>query len=101
MRTGKRLIAPERTLTPAKDAFVICMPNDATWASFDQTAVLVAVRGVDKYFNTVKGQVKMETNGTTSWQDKPDGKHEYLTWKMPLDELEKVIEDLMMHEAIN
>ncbi|GHV49209.1 hypothetical protein FACS1894181_07530 [Bacteroidia bacterium] len=100
VRTGKRLVAPESTLTPAKDAYMICMQNKETWASYDQTAVLVAVRGVDRYFNTVKGQVKLEANATTSWQDNPGGKHEYLTFKMPVDELEKVIEDLMMHEPV-
>ncbi|GHT54814.1 hypothetical protein AGMMS49982_20110 [Bacteroidia bacterium] len=99
--TGKRLIASDISNTPAKEAFTICLrqgyPNGRL--SWDQTAVLVAVRGAGRYFNTVKGQIKIEANGANSWQDDPNGKHEYLTWKTSPEELTTVIEDLMMHEA--
>jgi inosine-uridine nucleoside N-ribohydrolase len=100
--TGKRLIASDIQNTPAKEVFTICLRQDnpAGRQSWDQTAALVAVRGADKYFNSVKGQIQLEQNGANSWQDDPNGKHEYLTWKMPIEELTKVIEDLMMHEPI-
>jgi inosine-uridine nucleoside N-ribohydrolase len=98
--TGKRLIASDIHNTPAKDVFTICLRQDdpAGRQSWDETAVLVAVRGVNRYFNTVRGQIRLEQNGANSWRDDPDGKHEYLTWKMPVDELTDVIEGLMMHE---
>ncbi|GHT56195.1 hypothetical protein FACS189446_8270 [Bacteroidia bacterium] len=98
--TGKRLIASDIQNTPAKEAFTICLRQDNPEGreSWDESAVLIAVRGTDKYFNTVKGKIKMERDGANSWQDDPNGKHEYLTWKMPVEEVTKEIEDLMMHE---
>ncbi|GHT55383.1 hypothetical protein AGMMS49982_21250 [Bacteroidia bacterium] len=98
--TGKRLVASNIQNTPAKEAFTICLRQDDPEGrcSWDQTAVLVAVRGADRYFNTVKGQIKMEQNGANSWRDDPNGSHEYLTWMMPVEDVTKEIEDLMMHE---
>jgi inosine-uridine nucleoside N-ribohydrolase len=99
--TGKRLVASDIKNTPAKAVFTMCLKRDNQpegHQSFDQTAVLVGVRGVDKYFNTVKGKVQMEAKGANTWIDDPNGQHEYLTWKMPIEELTVVIEDLMMHE---
>jgi inosine-uridine nucleoside N-ribohydrolase len=98
--TGKRLIASDIAETPAKTAFTICL-RQADFngrMSWDETAVLVGVRGADRYFNTVKGQIIIHENGSNAWQNNPNGKHEYLTWKMPVDELTTVIEDLMMYE---
>lgn len=99
--TGKRLRESGIQNTPAKEVYTIeGQRHPRGHESWDQTAVLVAVRGIAQYFNTVKGQIKFEEDGSNSWQDDPNGKHEYLTWKMPVDELTKVIEDLMMHEPV-
>ncbi|GHT52657.1 hypothetical protein AGMMS49982_13480 [Bacteroidia bacterium] len=98
--TGKRLRESGIQNTPAKEVYTICGQTQPKGReSWDQTAVLVAVRGTDRYFNTVKGKIKIEANGANSWQDDPNGKHEYLTWKTSPEELTTVIEDLMMHEA--
>ncbi|GHT80662.1 hypothetical protein FACS189467_3370 [Bacteroidia bacterium] len=101
--TGKRLIASDIQNTPAKEVYTICGEHQPRGReSWDQTAILVAVRGVAPYFNTVKGQIKFEkTDGYNSWQNDPNGNHEYLTWKMPPEELTMLIEDLMMHEPVN
>jgi inosine-uridine nucleoside N-ribohydrolase len=98
--TGKRLIASNIQNTPANVAFTICLRQDNPEGrqSWDETAVLVAVRGSDKYFNTVRGRIIVHIDGSNTWEDDPNGKHEYLTWKMPLEELTRIIEDLMMHE---
>ncbi|GHT66955.1 hypothetical protein FACS189452_03780 [Bacteroidia bacterium] len=100
--TGKRLIASGISNTPAKETYTVCLRQGDPKGrqSWDQTAVLVAARGTDRYFNTVKGKIRIENSGANSWQDDPNGKHEYLTWKMPVDELIDVIEDLMMHEPM-
>jgi inosine-uridine nucleoside N-ribohydrolase len=101
--TGKRLIAADIANTPAKEVYTVCLRQGDFDGrqSWDQTAVLVAVRGTDKYFNTVKGWMHLEKNGNNFWQDDPDGKHEHLTWKMPVEELTKIIEELMMHQPID
>jgi inosine-uridine nucleoside N-ribohydrolase len=99
--TGKRLRESNIKNTPAKDIYTICGQGQPKGReSWDQTAVLVAVRGVDKYFNTVKGKIQVEANGANTWIDDPNGQHEYLTWKMSPEELTIVIEDLMMHEPV-
>jgi inosine-uridine nucleoside N-ribohydrolase len=100
--TGKRLVASGIQNTPAKEAFTICLRQDDPNGrkSWDQTAVLVAVRGAERYFNTVKGRIIMGKNGSNSWQDDAEGLHEHLTWKTPVEELTEIIEDLMMHEPV-
>jgi inosine-uridine nucleoside N-ribohydrolase len=99
--TGKRLRSSDIQNTPAKEIYTICGQTQTKGReSWDQTAVLVAVRGAERYFNTVKGQVKIETNGANSWIDDPNGKHEYMTWKTSPEDLTTLIEDLMMHEPI-
>ena len=98
--TGKQLINSGIAGTPAKTAYTICMKqeNPDGRCSWDQTAALVGVRGAERYFHTVKGKLTVADNGSNTWQDAPNGMHEYLAWKMPREELTKVIEDLMMHE---
>ncbi|GHV65577.1 nucleoside hydrolase [Bacteroidia bacterium] len=99
--TGKRLIASNIAHTPAKDVFTICLAQDNPEGrcSWDQATTLIAVRGTDRYFNTVKGHIVVNENGSNTWINDPNGTQEYVTEKMPWPELTKVIEDLMMHEA--
>ncbi|MDR1720578.1 MAG: nucleoside hydrolase [Dysgonamonadaceae bacterium] len=100
--TGKRLVASDIDETPAKTVFTICL-RQADFdgrMSWDEATALVAVRGADRYFNTTKGRIIVNPDGSNSWENTPDGQHEYLTWKMPADELAQVIEDLMMHEKV-
>jgi inosine-uridine nucleoside N-ribohydrolase len=97
--TGKRLRESNIKNTPAKEVYTICAKyRPEGRPSWDQTAVLIAVRGTEPYFNTVKGKIQVKENGDNSWQDDPNGKHEYVYWKMSIEELTIVIEDLMMHE---
>jgi inosine-uridine nucleoside N-ribohydrolase len=99
--TGKRLRESNIKNTPAKEVYTICGQYEQQGRpSWDQTAVLAGVRGVERYFNTVKGRINMEGNGANTWTNDPNGKHEYLTWKMSPKELTTIIEDLMMHEAV-
>ena len=100
IHTGKQLISSRIQNTPAKETFSICLRQGDFEGrqSWDQTAVLVAVRGTEKYFNTVKGRIIVASGGSNTWQNAPDGAHEYLAWKMPLEQLTRVVEDLMMHE---
>ena len=98
--TGKRLVASDIRNTPAKEAFTICLRQDNPDGrmSWDQTAVLVAVRGTEPYFDTQKGRMLVASDGSNMWEDNLNGTHEYLTWKMPVDQLVNIIEELMMYE---
>ena len=98
--TGKRLIASDIQNTPAKEAYTLCLrEGDFNGRqSWDQTAVLIAARGTDRYFNTEKGWIIVAPDGSNTWQSDINGTHEYVTFKMPVNELTRVIEDMMMHE---
>jgi inosine-uridine nucleoside N-ribohydrolase len=97
--TGLRLTATDVQDNPVKDAFSLCLKVDVNGRySWDQTAVLVGVRGVRNYFGTVKGRMIVLPDGSNTWQDDPDGPHEYLVWKMPIAQLTGIIEDLMMYQ---
>jgi len=57
--------------SPVKDVFQRCIPMDphdkAGRMSWDETAVLVAVRGTRNYFDVVKGTVICYADGRTGW----------------------------------
>ena len=94
--TGLRLAASDIQNSPIKDTYTIGLKLDVNGRqSWDQTAVLVAVIGPDKFFDTVKGRITVQSNGSNTWRNDPNGPHERLTWKK--DELTRYIEDMMMH----
>lgn len=98
--TGTRLIANnEIQNSPVKDAFKIALEKDNNTLgrnSWDQTAVLVAVRGWEPYFGLRKVNFEIQDDGTNVLV--PGEKLMYLTEKMPPEETAKIIEDLMMHQ---
>ena len=67
--------------------------------SWDETAVLVAIRGHEKYFDIVKGKIICNADGSNNWD--PAGTRDfYLTNKMPAPEIEKVLNELIMHQPL-
>jgi hypothetical protein len=67
-------------------------------SSWDQIALLYAVRGTGQYFSTVTdGRCVYHEDGRCEWLPEIDGKsHGYLVYKMPRAQLASVIEDLML-----
>ncbi|GAP73137.1 inosine-uridine preferring nucleoside hydrolase [Candidatus Symbiothrix dinenymphae] len=102
--SGDRLVATTNIDSPCHESYLVCSRDRVKKAylglSWDQTSVLIAARGVDRYFNSVKGKATIAPDGSNGWQEDPNGKHEYLTWKTSPEELTTLIEDLMMHEAV-
>ena len=98
--TGIRLIHNESIHnSPVKDAFGIALSKDSNTVgrnSWDETAVLVAVRGIGPYFSYRKLNFLVENDGKNVLI--PGEKFIYLTFKQTPDEIGKVIEDLMMHQ---
>jgi inosine-uridine nucleoside N-ribohydrolase len=89
--------------SPVKDVFARSIPMDPNdkngRMSWDETAVLVAVRGYQPYFNLVKGKIIPQADGGNGWDAK--GKRDgYLVKKMPAAELEKILNDLIMHQPV-
>ncbi len=98
--TGIRLIHNESIKnSPVKDAFEVALTKDKNTVgrnSWDQTAVLVAVRGLAPYFGYRKLNFEVKDDGKNVLI--PGEKITYLTFKQTPEEIGKVIEDLMMHQ---
>ena len=92
---------------PVKDAFKNRLtPRDKVTAtsydqlaghpSWDEAAVLAAVRELSLYFNTERGTFRMVgTNGDDEWISDAASSHLRVTVKMPKTDVGKVIDELM------
>ncbi len=69
-------------------------------ATFDQTAVLYAVRnGVGKYWHRVEdGVCVADESGGNRWEQKEGSNHAYLVLDMPVPEMERLMEAFMLGE---
>ena len=98
IKTGLRIIGNDKLNSPVKDVYAMAMPmakGDAEGRmSWDQTAVLVAIRGNLPYFGLKRGKIIIE-GGNNKWQDDPMGPHAYLTESMPFPQITMLIEALM------
>src|SRR5689334_4150036 len=98
--TGIRLISDEKIVnSPVKDAFQVALTKDGNKLgrnSWDQTAVLVAVRGAAPWFGTTRINFDIKDDGKSV--PISGDKFTYLTFKQTPEEIAKTIEDLMMHQ---
>ena len=89
--------------SPVKEVFAISIPFDPEdkngRMSWDETAVLVAVRGWEKYYTLHPGRFVINPDGSNSWDDKGRG-HQYLVRKMPVKEMTALINQLIMHQPV-
>jgi inosine-uridine nucleoside N-ribohydrolase len=84
--------------SPVKDAYDIALTADKNTIgrmSWDQTAVLVAARGYEPYFNTQMLNFKIEDDGSNVLI--PGERFTCLTFKQSPEEIQKTIEELMWH----
>jgi len=66
-------------------------------SSWDQIAVLYAVRGLSDYWDAeTTGHCHVSADGSNEWRRSPDKRHAYLKTKMPVAKLTRVIEELMI-----
>ncbi|MFN4147740.1 MAG: nucleoside hydrolase [Runella sp.] len=98
--TGLPLVQNESIKnSPIKDVFAHAMPQAKSDAngrmSWDETAVLVAVRGIEPYYSVVEGRMNIREWGKNEWNKNGKG-HFYLVEKMPVPQIEKLLNDLMM-----
>ena len=102
--TGKKLIS-SNLKSPARMAFGIAIPLSEAdkngRQSWDQTAVLTAVKGESFAFNEVKGQILVDPSGFNHWKNRKDGLHTYLVFKKSPEALSELIESYMMHDAVS
>ncbi|MGD0583560.1 MAG: nucleoside hydrolase [Bacteroidales bacterium] len=102
--TGLQLVNSEIGNSPVRDVFRISLPLSAEdkngRMSWDETAALIAVYGTDGFFDTVRGNIVVNSNGSNSWEDDKNGKQVYVKFKMPPEELGRFIEARMMHVPV-
>lgn len=65
-------------------------------SAWDETAVLIAVRGVDSYFNVERGTYRMVgTDGHNEWIADPNARDCRVTEKLPKASVGKIIDELI------
>lgn len=84
--------------SPVKDVFVKSIPmskqDEKGRMSWDQTAVLVAIKGPEKYYTLTEGRFVANDDGSNAWNS--SGKNHFrLVEKMPVPQVERVIEAFM------
>jgi hypothetical protein len=67
--------------------------------SWDETAVLVAIKGFDKYYSLHYGKIKVADNGKNTWDDTGTGQA-YLVAKVSAESVQKLINDLIMYQPL-
>jgi pyrimidine-specific ribonucleoside hydrolase len=102
IKTGLPLIHDDKIKnSPVKDVFEISIPMDKEdkegRMSWDQTAVLVGVRGHEPYYKLSCGTMVVNEDGSNAWSDKGKN-HCHLVEKQPASVVQKVINELMMHQ---
>ena len=90
--------------SPVKDAFSISIPMDKNDSlgrmSWDETAVLVAINGFDAYYTVNEGRFICLEDGSNKWNSNGKG-HFYLVQKMPVPQIEDVLNKLIEHQPKN
>lgn len=85
---------------PVKDVFALCIPMSPQDAegrmSWDETAVLTAIRGYNQYFTLKEGRIIMNGDGSNRWDNNGKGQF-YLVQKESSSVVADVINQLMMH----
>lgn len=87
--------------SPVKDVFALCLPmtkeDNQGRMSWDETAVLVAIAGYKPYYTLKAGTMQIANDGSNTWNGKGT-KHHYLSEARPPSEVERVINEMMMHQ---
>ncbi len=103
IKTGLPLVNEGAKDSPIRMAYAISIPkrpNDKNGRqSWDQTALLCAVRGFEPYFGYKTGRFITNPDGSNRWNEDPDGPHKHLVMMMDADSMALVIDDLMMHKS--
>ena len=101
IKTGLPLVQNTAiTNNPAQDVFRISIPkakeDSAGRMSWDETAVLVAVRGYRPWYRLQEGKIVVAADGSNTWD--PAGKgHFYLIENQPYQKVQDLLDTLMQH----
>jgi pyrimidine-specific ribonucleoside hydrolase len=88
---------------PVKDVFRISIPQAAEDAagrkSWDETAVLVAIKGYFSWYSVRLGRITVANDGKNDWDYNGSGQA-YLVEKADYREVEKLINELIQHQPV-
>jgi inosine-uridine nucleoside N-ribohydrolase len=104
IKTGLPLVN-DRSIknSPVKDVFRICIPlspqDSAGRMSWDQTAVLIAVKGYKPWWNIQTGKIKIAEDGTNTWEI-GSSPHSYLLESQSPIIIRDMIDKLMKHQPV-
>lgn len=87
--------------SPVKDVFRICIPlsrqDSAGRMSWDETAVLVAVKGYKPWWNIQTGKIKIADDGSNTWEN-GSSLHSYLVEAQSPIPIGDLVNKLIMHQ---
>ena len=70
--------------------------------SWDQTAVLVAIKGAAPYFDMERGRFSVTSDeGANGWEADPQGPHARLLFRQTPEQIAEAIEGYMMHQPVS
>jgi len=88
---------------PVKDVFSISIPkakeDSAGRMSWDETAVLVAIKGYSAYYTLHPGKMKVADDGSDTWDDTGKGQA-YLVEKVDYTVVQDIINTLIQHQPV-
>ena len=89
--------------SPVKDVFSICIPmaaeDSAGRMSWDETAVLVAVKGYAPFYHLEYGRIQVAADGSNTWS--AEGKqHAHLVEAVSPEIVRAYINKLIMHQPV-
>jgi pyrimidine-specific ribonucleoside hydrolase len=104
IKTGLLLINNDKIQnSPVKDVFSICIPmakeDSAGRMSWDETAVLVAVKGWRDYYTLENGTCTINPDGINEWKDTGDTRAHLVEKQSPLI-VSEIINQLIMHQPM-
>ena len=104
IKTGLRLVN-NRSIqnSPVKDVYRISIPmnlqDSAGRMSWDQTAVLIAVKGYKPWWKIETGKMTVAKDGSNIWSKK-SSLHSYITEAQHSSIVQELIDKLMMHQPL-
>jgi len=89
--------------SPVKDVFRMSMPmakeDSVGRCSWDETAVLIAIRGYGQWYTLHNGKMKAADDGSNSWDDSGKGQG-YIVEKINYTVVQDLINQLIMHQPV-
>ena len=89
--------------SPVKDVFGICIPmsaeDSAGRMSWDETAVLVAVKGYEPYYHLEYGRIQVAADGSNTWSTE-EKQHAHLIESVSPEIVREYINKVIMHQPV-